>query len=99
MGAADNFVVDYRCQTEVGRSDVQRNLDPRGLFTPHNNLSELLASFSFQLRYAETLGTSGLEEGAMIPQAYISGSRAAGLTNSLSSARDEQYLWVDDHSP
>lgn len=35
----------------------------------------------------------------MVVQAYVSGSRAAGSTNPLSSERVEQYFAVDDHSP
>jgi hypothetical protein len=92
-------MINYCCHAEMSGPDVQRNLDPRGLFAPHNDLSELLAVFGFQLRYIEISGTSRPKEEVMILQAYVRGSRAAGLTNSLSSARDEQYLSVDDHSP
>jgi hypothetical protein len=37
----------------VSGPDVQCDLDPRRLFAPHNNLTELLTFFGFQLRYAE----------------------------------------------
>jgi len=91
--------MDYRRQAEMGRPDVQRNLDPRGLFAPHDDLGELLALFSFQLSCAEMSGTSEPGDGVVILPAYVSGSRAAGLTSSLSSARDEQCPPVDDHPP
>ena len=91
--------MDYSCQTEMSRPDVQCNLDPRGLFAPHNNLAELLALFGFQLRYAGMSGTSGLGNEVIVLPAYINGSRAAGLTVSLSSASDEQYTPLDDHPP
>jgi len=99
MAKANNCTIDYCCQAEVSGPHVQRNLDPRGLFAPHNDFNELLALFGFQLRYDEISGTSEPKEDVTILQAYVSGSRAAGLTNSLSSARDEQYPSVDDHSP
>lgn len=92
-------MVGYRCQTEMSGPDVQSDLDPRGLFAPHDDFSELLAFFSFQLCYAKMSGTSRIGEEAMVLQAYVSGSRAAGLTNSLSSAREEQDVSVVDHSP
>ena len=93
------MVIGYRCQTEVGRPDVQRDLDPRGLFAPQNDISEFFALFGFQLRYAKISGAPRINEGEMVLQAYESGSRAAGLTSSLSSAREEQYVSVVDHSP
>jgi hypothetical protein len=93
------MVIGYRCQTEMSGPDVQRDLDPRGLFAPHNDISELMAFFGFQLRYSKISGPSRIDEGAMVLQAYVSGSRAAGSTNSLSSSREEQYVSVVDHPP
>jgi len=83
----------------MSRPDVQCNLDPGGLFAPHNNFAELLALFGFQLGYAEMSGTSGLGSEVVILPAYVSGSRAARLTKSLSSASDEQCTPLDDHPP
>ena len=83
----------------MGGPDIQRDLDPRGLLAPHNDLTELLALLSFQLRYFEMSGTSGLGYEAMILPAYVSGSRAAGLTSTLRSARDEQFPPACDHPP
>jgi len=96
---ADNYMIGYRCQTEMSGPDVQRDLDPRGLFAPHNDISELFALLCFQLRYAKISEVSRIDEGAMVLPAYVSGSRAAGLTRSLSSAREEQYVSVVDHPP
>jgi len=83
-------MVGYRCQTDVSGPDVQSDMNPRGLFTPHHDLSELLTLFCFQLRYAETSGVPRIKEEATVAQAYVSGSRAAGLTSPLSTAREEQ---------
>ena len=79
--------------------DVQRNLDPRWLFSSHDDLIELLGLFRLQLRCVETLGTPEFNVEVKAVQAYISDSRAAGSTSPLSSAREEQYFAVDDHSP
>lgn len=79
--------------------DVQRNLDPRRLFSPHNDLGELLALLHLQLRFAERSAILEFNEELKVVQAYVSGSRAAGSTNPLSSVRDEQYFAADDHPP
>ena len=50
---AERCVTEYSCQANMSGPDIQRNLDPRWLFSPHNNLGELLALFNFQLRFAE----------------------------------------------
>lgn len=44
--------------------DVQLDMNPRGLFASHNDLSELLALFGFQLRYTKMSGTSRIKEEA-----------------------------------
>lgn len=73
-------MIGYRCQTEMSGPDVQRDLDPSGLFAPHNDIGELFALFGFQLRYTKMFKVSRIDEGAIVLPAYVSGSRAAGST-------------------
>lgn len=89
----------YRCQADMGGPDVQRNVDPGWLLAPHNDPGEFLTLFYLELRFAEISGKLAVDDGMMILQAYESGTRAAGSTNSLSSARDEQCFSVDVHPP
>lgn len=74
-------MIGYCCQTEMSGPDVQRNLDPRGLFAPHNDLSELLALFGFQLCYAEMSGILSAEEDVSL----------TGIRKWLKSSRVDKF--------
>lgn len=83
----------------MGSPDVQRNVDPGWLLASHNDPGELLTLFCLELRFVVISGKLAANDGITILQAYESGARAVGSTNSLSSARDGQCFSVDVHPP